>query len=105
MDEKNYQDLIKQAQEILYCPTCGRTYQLDEIRLRGFVDDKLVLQVICSNGHAPVSTIVFTATSGGKLPQRVKAAPRKKITKDDVLDLHQALKGFDGDFKNLWGKS
>lgn len=109
MDDHNYKEILKQAQQILYCTTCGRTYQLDEIRLRGFLDETLILQTICSNHHAPVVTFYLTnSTPGAKsekpmvLPERVGQPLAKKVTKDDVLDLHDGLKDFDGDFKKLW---
>lgn len=113
MDDKNYKEILKQAQQILYCTTCGRTYQLEEIRLRGFLEDTVILQTICSNHHAPVVTFYLTNSTGQITPAEpsaglAKAAARqqsKKISKDDVLDLHESLHDFDGDFKKLWNTS
>jgi len=109
VDDHNYKEILKQAQQILYCTTCGRTYQLDEIRLRGFLDDTLILQTICSNHHAPVVTFYLTnSTPGVKadkptvLAEPVQKREPQKVTKDDVLDLHQGMKDFDGDFRQLW---
>lgn len=112
MNDKNYKEILKQAQQILYCTTCGRTYQLDEIRLRGFLDDTMILQTICSNHHAPVVTFYLTNSVPGAKPEKTVELPReveklasKRVTKDDVLDLHQSLKDFDGNFRKLWNTS
>jgi hypothetical protein len=110
VDDRNYKEILKQAQQILYCTTCGRTYQLDEIRLRGFLDDTVILQTICSNHHAPVVTFYLTNSQGQiektdkpvQLPAKVERSTPKKVTKNDVLDLHQNLKDFNGDFRKLW---
>jgi hypothetical protein len=111
MDDRNYKEILKQAQQILYCTTCGRTYQLDEIRLRGFLDNTMILQTVCSNHHAPVVTFYLTDANQGirrgpvQLSKQVIHAPESKVTKDDVLNLHESLKEFDGNFRNLWNMS
>ena len=112
MDDRNYKEVLKQAQQILYCTTCGRTYQLDEIRLRGFLDDTMILQTICSNHHAPVVTFYLTNAVPGAKPEKatetreeVEKPVSRKLSKDDVLDLHQGLKDFSGDFRKLWNMS
>jgi|GEM_PF-377093 len=108
MEDQHYKEILKQAQQILYCTTCGRTYQLDEIRLRGFLDQTVILQTICSNHHAPVVTFYLTNATPEKaekpavITSPVPKQTIRRVTKDDVLDLHEGLKGFDGDFKKLW---
>lgn len=92
--------IIRQAQKILYCPACGRTYHLKEIKLRGIFDNTFVFQTVCSLGHVAI----FRAS--WSMPRPVSAKSLKKsiqpITLDDVIEAHTAIEEFDGDFSRLW---
>ncbi len=88
------QEILKQAQKDLYCPTCGRNFSLGEIHLRGLFDNTLLLQTICSNGHSPI-IMIFIA------PYKLKEQ-LKPIEMDDVLTFHAQIKSFNGDFQSLW---
>lgn len=86
-------EIIKQIQKDLYCPVCGKNYEIGEIRLRGLFDHTLIVQTICTNNHM---TLFMTSyeQKGNKIP----------VSTDDVLDLHNSLVNFNGDFEKLWIK-
>jgi len=87
----NIHEIIKQMQKDLYCPVCGKSFEIGEIRLRGLFDHTLIVQTVCANNHLTL----FMTTHDKKKDQI-------PITTDDVLDLHNSLEKFDGDFQKLW---
>ena len=88
----NLAEIIAQIQKDLYCPVCGKNYEIGEIRLRGLFDQTLIIQTICLNHHV---TLFMTTLQH-------RQAEKKLLTNNDILDLHNALKDFDGDFQKLW---
>lgn len=88
----NLHEIIQQIQKDLSCPVCGKNYEVGEIRLRGLFDHTLIIQTICENGHA---TLFMTTLNN-------KKENKNPLSTDDVLDLTNALKNFDGDFQKLW---
>lgn len=93
----NFNEIIEQIKRQLHCPICGKKYELGEIKLRGSYSHTLVIQTICENGH---STLFVTNT---KNPKEI-FKNKKPIIIDEVLDLHHALKKFNGDFEKKWPK-
>jgi len=90
----NLYEIIQQIQKDLYCPVCGKNYKIGELRVRGLFDKTLIVQSVCINGH-----MTFFMTTLNKV--KGEASP---INTNDVLDLHNILTTFDGDFDSLWKK-
>ena len=90
----NLYEIIAQIQKDLYCPVCGKNYKIGELRVRGLFDKTLIVQTICINGH-----MTFFMTTLNKVKEKVNP-----INTNDILDLHNALEGFNGDFINIWQK-
>ena len=88
----NLHEIIVQIQKDLYCPVCGKNYEIGEIRLRGLLDHTLIIQTICSSGHMTLFMTTF----------RAKKETPKPLSTNDVLDLTNALEDFDGDFQKVW---
>jgi hypothetical protein len=90
--------LIEQAQVVMTCPTCGRHYEAEEIRFKGYMEHTYVLQASCTNDHPKVLstwvTSLMTTLDNDVTP----------IQDDHVLALYTALQQFDGDFRSLWNK-
>jgi len=55
---RSLQDEIRQAQQELTCPICGRTFELKDISLRSYAQTNVELSVTCSRGHFPVILLV-----------------------------------------------
>lgn len=89
-------EIIQQAQKNLYCPTCGRSFSLNEIRLRGMYNHTILLQAICANDHNPV-IMIFIASYKNINNIHV-------INTNDILKAHKTFKVFNGDFQAIWGK-
>lgn len=94
----NIQQLIEQVRAMLTCPECGRSFEANEITCKGFMEHTYVLQTKCSNQHPTVFTTWITSYVD---PETQHLGPMES---DHVLDLHKALKRFNGDFKSLWSK-
>lgn len=88
-------DLIKRASRELTCPTCGRKFNLDEIKYRGSINHTILLQAVCANNHFPV-VMIF-------IPPKAVADKLAPISSTDVRALEERLRRFRGNFNSLWG--
>ena len=89
-------ELLQRVQRELTCPVCKRNFELDEIRVRGAIDHHFLVQASCHRNHHP--TLVLYVAGHGEEHSNHK----HQITNDDVLDLHQQLKEFNGDFRAIF---
>lgn len=92
----NMTEILKQIQRDLTCPVCGRKFELSQIKVRGVFEQILIIQTECNEGHF---TLFVTAFSDHA--KKIKPA----INMDEVLDLSNNLKKFNGDFEKLWKQS
>lgn len=100
MDQPSHVDgMLDQAQSALTCPVCHRRFERGELRLRGMFERHGIVQASCSEKHNPTVVIFIADEHGSK--QKVLQQP---LTKQDVFDLHQALKTFDGNFRKHLNK-
>ena len=95
MSEESMRDILRAAQEDLSCPVCGRQFELDELKIRGAFESQYLVQAACQRGHSPTLTLYVVVSQD----DRIKTPC---VTTDEVLDLHNALKAFDGDFKSVF---
>lgn len=87
----NITEIIQQIQRDLSCPICGKNYEIGEIRLRGLFDHTLIVQTICPNDHITLfMTTVF------------EHQKKQLISTNDIIELHNTLEHFDGDFQKIW---
>ena len=95
----NMPELLKQIQRDLACPICGRKFELSGIKIRGMFEQVLIVQTTCSEGHL---TIFMTFLQEQAKEDNTKVLP--PLTIDEVLDLTNKLKKFNGDFEKIWVK-
>jgi hypothetical protein len=101
------EEILHQAQKILTCPQCGRSFEISEIQLKGMWGNTLIFQTSCQNNHPPVNSVFvvsYKKSLGKSYPLGQKPA-LQPITTDDVLDGAEVIDAFDGDFEKLWRKS
>ena len=89
----NLVEIIQQIQKDLYCPVCGKGYEIGEIRLKGLFDHTLIVQTICANNHITLFMTTFRLKEK-KLP----------VSSNDVIELPRVFENFQGDFQKLWSK-
>lgn len=95
---RNHLEILKRASKFIVCPYCGKHYDLEDIMIRNVNDGQMVLQAICSRGHSPIITLFITRLGNGN----IKSEKTYPIINNDVIILHQNLKRFKGNFKDLF---
>jgi hypothetical protein len=103
------ESLIKRLIASIKCGSCGQYYQEDNIDVIEHSDELWFLRVFCSSCYTRclVAAIigedkkakVITDLTEAEL-DRFKDVDRVRV--DDVLDMHNFLKDFDGDFPRLF---
>lgn len=81
-------EIIRQAQQELYCNTCRRSFSLDEIKFKGQLEKTILLQTVCMNGHPPTIMVFMAPFSGKNLFE--------PITHDDIINFHKDISKIKG---------
>jgi hypothetical protein len=91
------------------CPTCRRAFDREQIRVAARQDHVWIVSVRCRLCHSQQKYWVALKPNGEEtllqdvIRREVKRLPaRRPVTVDDVLDIHEFLKDFDGNFKDLF---
>jgi hypothetical protein len=103
------ESLIKRLIASIKCGSCGQNYEEDNIEIIEHSDELWFLQVFCSSCHVRClvaaiiredakPTIITDLTQG----EIEKFKNQGGIREDDLLDMHNFLKDFDGDFPSLF---
>lgn len=134
MNSFQLEELIKNIQAMIKCPNCGKSYRKEDIHFLGQLSQAVLVQLNCFFCKMPVmATIVAQVktsnTKGFKsvdfreeLPKMFKGLKGKRsgpeahqplaesgkiekpITSDELIDFHNFLEDFNGDFESLFGK-
>lgn len=110
MDKNSFLNMIKNLQSLMRCPSCSSVYEMEEMQFMGQGDGYFLLSMTCHHCSLPVWVNVFSG-SQGNMPLTdlsvldVGLIGKEPITKDEVIDFHRFLKGFDGNFKKLINRS
>lgn len=125
MNSHQLEELIKNIQMMIKCPSCGSSYKKENINFLGQMGQAVLVQLNCYICKMPVmATIVIQAS--GKLPsfkdveelsknlpssfslnkkkEKDNITRDKPVTSDEILELHEFLEDFDGNFKSLFNK-
>ena len=107
MEEK----LIKRFMTSIKCSVCGQRYEVDNVKVLGHQEDLWFLSLFCS--ACQTQSLVAAVIKEGKAPKVTtdlteaeldKFKKMDKLTPDEMLDMHSFLKGFDGDFSQLFSR-
>ncbi len=108
MDER----LIKRLIATIKCGTCGQNYREDHVDIVKHDDDVWFLNVFCPS--CKVKSLVAAVIKREKDIEAVNDLTGAEITRfehldvvdgDDMLDMREFLKNFDGDFSTLFQKN
>jgi len=111
MNEQQFEKLVTNLQDVMRCPNCSSAYFLDDIHYLGQMETMTFLHLRCHKCSTPVFASVAVATGDGTIleseaidGQVIKtrkldmtadssATPLlcRRITHDDVIDMHAAL--------------
>lgn len=87
-------EMLDLAFNILYCPVCGSSFNKNNVRTAGQVDDKFVIQTACQAGHPPIQATLLVAFEH-------KGVPQHTVNYNDALDIKNTLRQHQGNFKLL----
>lgn len=106
MNDRQFEKLVQNLQDVMRCPNCSSPYFLDDIHYLGQMDTMTFLHLRCHKCSTPVFASVAVADQeGGLLEAEIvdeQIIKRRKlvaadsplfrpVTHDDVLDIHDAL--------------
>jgi rubredoxin len=103
---------IKKLLPNLKCALCGHHYEREDIKTVGRKEGFWFLNVTCPSCRT--QGLVVAMVQQGKRGQTISdLSPREQVKfvgaspigVDDVLDMHNFLKEFDGDFSALFSKN
>lgn len=103
------EDLIKRLIASIKCGVCGQRYEVDNISILGHRQDLWYLRALCS--ACRTQSLVAVVIKEDRLPEAItdlteteldKFRDAGVLTADDVLDIHDFLKDFSGDFSQLF---
>ena len=107
MEESTIKKLMTSAK----CNSCGQRYEADNIEVIGHHADLWFMSVFCLACRANylVAVIVDGETVGEmvtdlSMSELEKFRDADDLKADEVLDMHDFLKGFEGDFSQLFNR-
>ena len=101
-------ELLKHLLAIIPCAVCQHHYKSNDVEIVDHHDEIWIVAVKCS--HCGTMGLVFALIKEEKpevvsdlIPQEwAKFKEMPQIDADDLLDVHEFLSGFDGDFVGLF---
>lgn len=105
MDE----NVMKRLVASIKCGSCGQVFTVDSVQLVEQREELWFFKIICNSCH--VSSLVAAVIRPDKVPQLygdlteaevAKFRSLGKISDEDLLDMHDYLKGFKGDIPSLF---
>lgn len=100
-----FRELIEMVKESLYCQVCGQGFDDNKVELAGYNGNALYFHAYCDKGHVPSNSLIkAVAPATPALAEFVTKLHGEPMRTDDVLDLKNYLKGFKGDFEQLFGQ-
>lgn len=101
---------IKRLVSSMKCNVCGQRYVADNINVLGHQEELWFLSVFCPSCRTQglVAAVVKeerVQAIGELTPEdQERLSQIAPVSEDDLLDLHNFLKDFDGDFAGLFSK-
>jgi len=103
--------IIKKLMTSVKCSICGHYYKVDNVNVLGHHEDLWFLKSHCSscNSHCLVVAVIKEGRAPEVITDLTEAELDKfksvcVLTGDELLDMHDFLKDFSGDFSQLFGQ-
>lgn len=96
-------EVIKHLKKVMPCNSCGKKFVNEGIRILSTCNKEALFHFgcfTCANKLIVHVTILEQGENRSRLNIQMKNT--KKITSNDILDIHNFLTRFDGDFKDLF---
>ncbi|MDZ4248221.1 MAG: hypothetical protein U1D32_03040, partial [Patescibacteria group bacterium] len=111
MNSFQLQELIKNVQTMMRCPSCGAHYTENHIHFLGQLDMAALIQLDCESCGLPVMATIVVSGKEQQTPKLLSDVSKEDlkgkhvkdpVTSDHVVDTHQFLKEFDGNFEKAF---
>ncbi len=96
---------------VLKCGVCGKSYEADDVKIVGHEDDLWFISAHCNACHTQGLIIALVERGESEEArtdlmdgEQVRFVEKEAVCTDDVVDMHNFLKEFDGDFVSLFAK-
>jgi len=105
------ENLIKRLMASIKCSVSGHCYGVDNIDVLDHREDLWFLRAVCSACHA--QCLVAAVVKEGEVPEVITDLTEAEVdrfknvdrlTANDVLDMHNFLKEFNGDFSRFFSR-
>jgi transcription elongation factor Elf1 len=100
MDERNFSNIFRKATGNFFCPSCGAKYQGTEIESIERHENGYLVSIACSSCKLKLS--MHVVTKGFSTPDYETEVLEQAITADEIIDLHNELQHFDGNFHRVF---
>ena len=99
---------IKERARYYNCPACARNLESCEVRMLKQAESHLTVEVTCARCHVTFIVVLAVQYNGDDVeeaaieePVQVGSSDAAPISHDEVLDVHDLLRDFKGNFKDL----
>jgi len=105
------ESIIKELMSSMKCSVCGQRYELGNIKILGHEEHLWLLRIACSSCHTQY--LVAAGIRKDRMNEAITDLTDVELEKfknsgipssDEVLDMHNFLKNFNGDFSQLFQK-
>jgi len=91
----------------MHCQCCGESYTLEEVQYMSQAEGYCMLKVSCKKCQTPVWVNFFIENGRDKIKSKLnihdlKLKSAEPISVDELIDFHQILGSFDGNFKETF---
>jgi hypothetical protein len=100
--------VLKQMVATLRCEVCRRGFEREQVRITARHENVWILSVRCRSCRKQQSfwiamkDVEEAVRKANAVPD--EDGPRAPVASDEVLDMHQFLETFDGNFQRLFGE-
>lgn len=112
---KKFEELIKNIRAMIKCPHCGSRYNKENINIAGQMGQAVLVQLNCHVCKMPVmATIVakdiknnddlISSEPFAHVEGSSNNVSGETISSDEIIEMHDFLNTFSGDFEQLFGK-
>ena len=106
MNFNELKQIILQIQKTIPCKDCGRAFPDSNVHIIGTVMNEGFLAAHCDHcKNKTLLSVFFKANRVSKKGDPKLIHDIRTIHPDEVLDMHNFLKDFDGDFSRLFSQS
>lgn len=103
MNFDELKEIIKHLKKVVPCNTCNRRFENDGIKVLSTYGTEGLFHFSCFNCLNQLLVHVSIVDQDDKTNGlNIQATNAPNISSNDVLDIHNFLSGFNGDFKNLF---